>query len=55
MNTHAIADEITWMLHNSMPEPNVPAALQSWQQESNTKLSSEKTAQVLVFIAGKKR
>ena len=53
MNIHAIADEILWMLHHSIPGASAPAALQSWQQESNVKISSEKTAQVLAFIANK--
>jgi len=53
MNIHAIADEILWMLHHSIPGAIAPAALQSWQQESDVKLSSEKTAQVLAFIANK--
>ena len=53
MNIHAIADEIIWMLHHSIPGASAPAALQSWQQESNVKISPEKTAQVLAFIANK--
>jgi len=53
MNVNAIADEILWMLHHSMPGASAPAALQSWQQESNVKISSETTAQVLAFIANK--
>jgi hypothetical protein len=53
MNIHAIADEILWMLHHSMPGASAPAALQSWQQESNVKLSPVTTAQVLAFIANK--
>jgi len=53
MNIHAIADEILWMLHHSIPGASAAGALQSWQQESNVKISSEKTAQVLAFIANK--
>lgn len=53
MHTNAIADEILWMLHHSMPGAGALAALQTWQQESNVKISPEKTAQVLDFIEKK--
>jgi len=53
MNVHAIADEITWMIHHSTPGASASIALQHWQLESNIKLSTKEAAQVLAFVANK--